>query len=131
MPTVQIIKLSVLAFYLRLTPDYGFRMLVFVVAGVCSNLAAAWVTVVMFQCQPVAKAWAYYREGTCIDQAAFWQATGVLNIVLDFVLLILPVKMLKGLQVPYKQKIALYFLLSTGILCVTIYPTHPRARDPA
>lgn len=116
MPIVQTVKMSVLMFYLRLSPDRKFRILVFTVMSMCSILAVSWVLVVLFGCNPIPKSWSFWMVGTCYDHTSFYRATGIINIILDFVLFLLPYQVLKKLQIAHKQKIALWVLLSVGIL---------------
>lgn len=56
--------------------------------------------------------------GSCINRPAVYLANGVLNVVTDFVILLLPVPMIRGLQMPFRQKLLLAAMFSVGSLWV-------------
>jgi hypothetical protein len=53
-------------------------------------------------------------EGQCLNKAALYIATGVLNIITDLMVLILPIPMVLGLQMVRSRKIMLILLFSVG-----------------
>ena len=59
-------------------------------------------------CIPVNKFWDRSVEGTCIDVAKFYYAQQIPNIISDFVILVMPLKVVWGLPIGKSQK----FLLS-------------------
>lgn len=84
-------------------------------------LAAAGYTIPMaisfsFQCQPVALAWDPRLMGTgkCLDIVSMAYITGVINAVVDFIILLLPIWLLKPLRIPLAKKLGVLAILMTG-----------------
>lgn len=68
----------------------------------------------LFQCYPITSLVEPFYGRKCIDTIAFWYAGGVTDIVLDFMILILPVPMVLGLQLPRKQKLGVLAMFLLG-----------------
>ena len=109
------VKTSVLWFYTRLGDRYLTR-LSYIMVVVVTSQALANVLVAAFQCQPVNKAWATTTPGHCVDINVFYLCNAALNIFTDVLTYSLPIRVIFKLQVPQKQKIALVFTLSLGLL---------------
>lgn len=109
------VKTSVLWFYTRLGDRYLTRMS-YVMVVVVTSQALANVLVAAFQCQPVNKAWASTIPGHCVNINVFYLCNAALNIFTDVLTYSLPIRVIFKLQVPRKQKIALVFTLSLGLL---------------
>jgi hypothetical protein len=112
------VKLSILAFYLRLSVDERFRMVVYIIGiivvavGVCNILGEALL------CIPFSKLWNPTQHGVCINMKAFFVTLSALNMVTDIIVYILPLRPLWKMRMPWRQKIALLFLLTLGGLLV-------------
>ena len=52
----------------------------------------------------------------CIDQIKFELAAAMLNIVIDFVIIVLPLPTIWSLQLPRRQKLALSGVFMLGML---------------
>jgi len=55
----------------------------------------------------------------CIDEAAHLLAAGIINTTLDFVIVLLPLKVVMDLKIPFRQRLIVYSLFSGGILAST------------
>lgn len=114
------IKVSLCLFYLRLKPFPAFQVAcytVMVISIIYSLLAAfgfAWV------CQPIEKYWDFsILTGKCINLTAYFLATACINAGTDLALLILPIWIMKDLNLPLRRKIGVALLLMTGsLVCV-------------
>lgn len=67
-------------------------------------------------CFPVAKFWEPSIQGTCVDQLAVWYVMAGVNIITDFAIFIIPLPVIKSLQLPTKQKMLLVVVFSLGLL---------------
>ena len=84
---------------------------------VCFAYNIALMLSLIFACRPIAKSWDLtITSGTCINRPAVYLANGVLNVATDFVILLLPVPLIRGLQMPKRQKILLAAMFSVGSL---------------
>ena len=110
-------KIAVLLCYLRISTKSLFRTGVFVVMGVVFAYNIALMLSLIFACRPIAKNWdATIMTGSCINRPAVYLANGVLNVVTDFIILLMPLPMIRGLHLPLRQKILLGAMFSVGSL---------------
>jgi hypothetical protein len=98
-----------------LNPAPGFRagvyFTMFVVVGSCVGIVIS----LLAACKPFAKNIdVLVKDGQCLNKAALYIATGVLNIVTDIMVIILPIPMVLGLQMSKARKIMLILLFSVG-----------------
>ena len=71
----------------------------------------------LFNCRPIAKNWDItIIGGKCIDLPKILLTHGSLTIVTDVAMLLLPIALVRKLQLPPKQKVALAGLFMTGTL---------------
>jgi hypothetical protein len=70
----------------------------------------------IFQCVPRKKIWNPTVQGKCININQTFVATGVINVVDDWVILILPLVWTWKLQLRTKQKIGVSLIFATGLL---------------
>ena len=115
--SVSFCKLSILAFYLRVSPGQHFRRSVQALVAVVCTYTLTYLFVILFRCRPVAAGWnlALGKDGSqCIDHAASMMVLSAANIMLDVVILCLPVSVIVPLQMPVQQKVTLTLLFATG-----------------
>lgn len=75
----------------------------------------AFIFAVVFQCHPIEFAWNKAIDGKCVNQTAIFYSHAGINIVTDFVIYILPMKMLWGVVRPKKDKVGLVIVFAIGI----------------
>ncbi|KAF2020314.1 hypothetical protein BU24DRAFT_419859 [Aaosphaeria arxii CBS 175.79] len=120
-----LVKLSILVFYLRLDhrkfTKYAIYFLIFTVCG----LSAATLVILLIICMPTSLYWDVAQQALhpekCWDldtQQVFYNAHGILNIIQDAAIYVLPMPMLWKLQIPKRQKVALVALLCVGFVAV-------------
>ncbi|KAI9833366.1 MAG: hypothetical protein M1826_007464 [Phylliscum demangeonii] len=135
---VLLIKLSILLLYQRLFSSSKKMMIAiyltaFFVFGY--NIAGFFTTV--FRCTPRAKAWDLrITTGACHNHDWLLIFFGVLNVITDFAVLILPLPIVWSLHLPRRQKLALMALFMTGafacivsIVKLRVYIAIYHARD--
>jgi len=72
-------------------------------------------------CQPIAKYWDFsITTGKCINMNAYFLAIGCINAATDLALLVLPVFIIRILNLPWTRKIGVGLILMTGSLWVPI-----------
>ncbi|KAF5013292.1 hypothetical protein FDECE_687, partial [Fusarium decemcellulare] len=113
-------KASLLAFYSRVFTDRKFRIAVWVAYVFLFGHGIIFLGLVIFHCIPVHAIWDRSVDGKCIDLTAIAYAGGVLSIIEDIAIFILPIPELMKLQLQGKKKTALLFMFSIGsFACVT------------
>ncbi|KAL4726449.1 hypothetical protein ACLX1H_007131 [Fusarium chlamydosporum] len=120
--SISLSKLSVLAFYLRISPDKFVRRAVhFCMALVCAY-SFTYVLMVIFRCWPISAGWDPLQQDKCYSLKILVIYLIACSISVDAFIMIIPFRIVKPLQVPRRQKLGLAFLFATGgsIIGVTI-----------
>lgn len=116
-------KISILCFYLRVFPSKDFRRLIYGIMGLSVAYTVAFFFATIFQCIPMSYAWTQWdglHEGTCNNiHLQGWIAAGI-NIILDLIVMVLPLKHLAGLNMNLRRKLMVMAMFSVGIIVVVI-----------
>ncbi|OIW33761.1 hypothetical protein CONLIGDRAFT_677512 [Coniochaeta ligniaria NRRL 30616] len=115
-------KLSMLALIYRIAAAGASRMRFFVTifASLIGLNGLLFVFITMLQCSPVSAYWTLsFTKQKCINEEAHVLAAGVINTVTDFIIVLLPIRIVKNLNLPKKQRVLVY-LLFTGSLLASI-----------
>ncbi|KAK8056786.1 hypothetical protein PG993_002013 [Apiospora rasikravindrae] len=120
--TITAVKLSILAMYDRLFPTKFMRRAVLSLAIVAMLWYLAVVLVVIFQCDPIPRSWGGTTEGHCIDHYSYYTGLAVPHIVIDIIILSLPIREVRRLQIVNWQKAAVcgMFLLGSFVTLVSV-----------
>lgn len=110
-------KMTFLFHYYRLMSVSNMRN-VYLGAIIIVALWGLSQTIMAFtQCIPLKAVWDPRVEGWCRPhQTTLWYINGVINIVSDFAILILPLPVIWKLQLPLSQKILLSGIFGLGLL---------------
>jgi hypothetical protein len=108
-------KLSVLCFYLRIFTIIPTLKLAIWATSILIILywIVATITIVT-QCHPIPHYWNSSISGTCLDEFKLIVGLAIPNIVLDFVVLLLPVIPLWRLQMDHRHKMGLLVVFILG-----------------
>jgi len=114
-PALAFAKLSFLCLYLNLSPARSFRagvnFTIFVVVGSSVSIVIS----LLAACEPFAKNIdVTVTEGQCLNKAALYIATGVLNIITDIMVIILPIPMVLRLHMSKERKIMVIGIFGVG-----------------
>jgi hypothetical protein len=83
--------------------------------GLVTAVTIVTITTTIFVCTPTAYFWdKSINGGHCIDIHASFLSHAVLSMILDFMILILPMPIFWGLNLPKKQKIMLTSVFAVG-----------------
>ncbi len=114
---IGLTKVSILAFYLRVFGiSRWFRISCFAVMGIVVAWTISSVMASILQCSPVKFAYDRRGHGTCIDLGKFWYANAGYNITTDLIIIIMPILVIRTLQLPKRTKIALCGIFALGTL---------------
>ncbi|KPM35334.1 hypothetical protein AK830_g11230 [Neonectria ditissima] len=112
-------KLSVLAFYLRISPDRVIRRAVHSLIALVCVYTLAYILLMIFRCQPISSGWDLTVKGKCVNSIVPMMTLSISNIVIDLFILVLPIRIVIPLQIPLRQKVSLALLFATGgFVCV-------------
>ncbi|KAJ5781126.1 hypothetical protein N7457_006286 [Penicillium paradoxum] len=117
------IKISIICFYRRIFATPKFQWVSF---GL-NCLIAAWATGIFLacagQCRPLRAYWDHSVEGKCFNAQEFIIVNQAFNVLMDFVILLLPVPMIWNLHRAWQDKLALngVFALGAFVCFASIY----------
>ena len=117
--TIALPKLSFLGLYLRILVEKSHRRAVWIVAAIVSASAIATFFVSIFRCSPTSRAWIAKSVGTCINISSLLIYRSISNLVTDAIILVLPIPMIRKLQIDCGQKVKLFLMLALGSMQVS------------
>ncbi|KAF4777397.1 integral membrane protein [Colletotrichum scovillei] len=113
-------KLSIIALFARVFPDRKFQIINKLVFVFLVGHGLVFLFVIMFECTPIAGIWDRTIERKCVNVNAVAMASAILSIVEDIVIFAMPIQQLSRLQLGFKKKVAVGFMLSLGsFACIT------------
>lgn len=119
-PTIFLAKLSILLLYFRIfvtakrTTFYAIHFIIwFNLLFYLANLPTE-----IWTCLPREKIWDPTVDGKCLDNDAILVCGGIVNVVTDFVILLIPLVLIGRLQMPRAKKIGISAVFATGFLHV-------------
>ncbi|RAL07950.1 uncharacterized protein BO97DRAFT_462254 [Aspergillus homomorphus CBS 101889] len=116
-------RLSILFFYWRVFSPLKPFLRVALIFGAFLTLSypiIVWVTM-SNSCKPVTYFWTQFSgtSGQCIDVDRFFLAAGILNMLNDFIILIIPFPRIVKLQMSVQKKVAISGIMAVGIfVCI-------------
>ena len=114
---IYLAKMSILILLYRLFGvSQRFRWALWTVTAIWTLFTIANTLLIIFECTPVHKAWHPLIKGHCISLINIAVAGGYINIVTDFLILVLPVPMVWSLHLPQKIRLALIGIFATATL---------------
>ncbi|KAL4740356.1 major facilitator superfamily domain-containing protein [Aspergillus similis] len=122
-PALMAVKSSILVFYLTLTQgEKIFRYANYATLFVVNAAGLALTFVNVFQCRPVADAFAAQlpADAHCTDILTLYLSSSPVNIITDLAILVLPNPILTRMRLPRKQKIILVVTFSFGFFVAVV-----------
>ncbi|KAF2451836.1 hypothetical protein P171DRAFT_12575 [Karstenula rhodostoma CBS 690.94] len=122
---IALTKISILLFYLRIFPHQGLRRIIYFTIVLCVLYIIGFVTATALQCLPVRQAWERWdgeHAGTCTNlNAIAWLSAGI-NILLDLIVIILPMREVTKLSMSRRRRfgIMLMFLIGGFVTVVSM-----------
>lgn len=112
------VKLSLLAFYRKLAPDNRYNWILWIMAVVAIVFGVGSMISAGLSCIPISKVWNPSVSGVCINLEAFYYANGAFMIFNDCILYILPIVIVRGVQLSRSRRAAMNLLFGLGFIVV-------------
>ncbi|OBS24438.1 hypothetical protein FPOA_04981 [Fusarium poae] len=106
-------KLAILVLYYRLIPNRGFRWAIYATAAGLVIYTLVFTILLAWPCHPL-------KPGTATCVVNLTVAQGVLNIVSDAIVIVLPIPLIHRLNMPLRQRITAGLLLALGSAVVVV-----------
>jgi hypothetical protein len=116
---VPMLKMTLLAFYLRIFPGVLIKRLLWGTAAFNVLFGIAFVFAGIFQCTPVSYYWDQWSgeaHGICVDINALGWSNAAISISIDFWMLAIPLSQLRQLNLHWKKKIGVALMFCVGTL---------------
>ncbi|KAF2799253.1 hypothetical protein K505DRAFT_356733 [Melanomma pulvis-pyrius CBS 109.77] len=113
--TVSALKMSILYFYRRMffiTNTYQNVSLAVMLVTLAWFVASELVAI--FACTPVDKFWHPTKHGKCANGSAVFLSTGIIDIIVDFAVLVMPIRVAFTLHLPLRTRIAMAGIFALG-----------------
>ncbi|QKX55356.1 uncharacterized protein TRUGW13939_02448 [Talaromyces rugulosus] len=103
----SVAKASALFFYVRVFTQSAprFRYALLVVHAMNAIWLLAILLAVVFECNPIRKAWTPELPGTCISTDKLWLGSGSTSLIIDVIILVIPMPTLWQLQLKTSRRI--------------------------
>ncbi|KAH9906894.1 hypothetical protein F4778DRAFT_723921 [Xylariomycetidae sp. FL2044] len=111
---ILFIKYSILLLYQRIFPGRSFHKFLLATALVILAWALAAFFCDTFTCYPIESQWEPSIPGRCINYGTVTFVIGIANVIIDFILFVLPLPILWKLQMSTWRKILFSFALGAG-----------------
>lgn len=98
------------------------RQVIYVIIVVCALYIVAFVTATALQCIPVRNAWERWdgeHHGHCMNLNAFAWASAGLNMILDLIIIILPIRQVSKLAMSRRRRFGVMVMFLGGGLYVS------------
>lgn len=123
---IPVVKFSILIQYLR---TFGVMAYMRICAWTLITVSSAWgvmvVVVLLTKCQPLAYNWDKSLDGRCIDETLFYKIGTAINVVGDFLILVLPMPAIWSLNVRLSKKlqvVAVFVIASMYVFFRSVPP---------
>jgi hypothetical protein len=114
--SAMFVKLSLLAFYLRLSPNRSFRVLTYIIIFISASFGISSILAAGLQCIPISMLWDATQPGHCINIDTFYFANAGIHILTEILIYVLPLPTLWKLHLPLRQKLGLCGLVGLGAM---------------
>ncbi|KXT11774.1 hypothetical protein AC579_1648 [Pseudocercospora musae] len=112
-------KLTFCFLYLRLFSAHGkFKQIVWLNIAIILAGGIAFTAVTLWQCHPVTRAWDRTVSGYCINNKAFWYSHSAFNTFMDIVVFVLPIPLIRTLQMAKRTQKGLITLFLLGFFTI-------------
>ena len=113
---VTTIRAAILILYIQHIPNRSLGISCYIALAVNVAFGASTIMANCLICRPITYRWVSSVKGSCGDQKSLDMYTAILNLVQDFVVVILPMPILWRLKVPLERRVATICLFGMGIL---------------
>lgn len=109
------VRVSILLAYTHIFSVQPFRVVCYGILVLNLAYFAAVILQTFLICRPIAYSWDLsIPGGSCGNQKSANRSIGVINMISDLLLVVLPIPMLWGLQMPRGRKIAIGMIFGMG-----------------
>lgn len=109
-----LIKSSILVLYKKIFDVRKFKLVIYAMLGFVIAWTISFFFSHLFTCYPITVFLEPYYGNKCVDTIPMFMSLLFTDVVADVAILILPIPMVLGVQLPMKQKLAVIGMFSLG-----------------
>lgn len=114
---IMLTKVSLLLLYLRIFVSKEFRIATYVILAIVGCWSIGSIVATICQCIPIQASWdSSIIDKTCINSDAAWYQYGIINILTDVAILLLPIKPILELELRHRERLGVLGVFSLGFL---------------
>jgi len=91
-----------------------FRILAQLVLGLVVSWTISFFFANLFTCYPISPFIEAFYENHCVDGLALWYSMAITDIIVDFLILLMPIPVVLRLQLPFQQRIGVLAMFLLG-----------------
>ena len=112
--SVALPKYSALFFYARMfkTSSWGLKLTLWAAGFFITMWVLCIGIIAVFQCKPVNKAWTPSSSGQCLDYYRWFLSATISDVIIDFLIVILPFPVIWNLKTKTSRKVILTTIFS-------------------
>ncbi|PTD01213.1 hypothetical protein FCULG_00012684 [Fusarium culmorum] len=115
------IKVTILLHYHRIMGKIALRWVCVTAIVLITTWCITQTVMALVQCIPIQAVWDHGIDGKCIpNQPTLWYIHGVVHIVSDFIIILMPLPIIWKLQLPSSQKAFLFSIFSLGFFNIAV-----------
>ncbi|OAA61813.1 hypothetical protein SPI_04672 [Niveomyces insectorum RCEF 264] len=111
-----LVKASIVLMYRRIFVGRWIQLAIVIALVILSAWGVALIVSLSMLCLPIQRLWDPTVKGHCIDFVPAFFAPAVINMITDFSIFLMPLPVIRQLQLPLRQKILLSLILCLGLL---------------
>ncbi|PSN64929.1 hypothetical protein BS50DRAFT_47370 [Corynespora cassiicola Philippines] len=112
-----LVKISILLFYARLFSASLFKQVSWAMIIIITMWTIAILLVSIFKTNPVSGIWTNPEETYAINDSAYVISVAAMSLAFDCIILIMPIFVIRKLQMPLRRKIGVMLVFWLGALC--------------
>lgn len=123
MVDLGLVKISMLCFFLRVFPVRRLQIAIYITMALCTGFSVAFFFATLFQCAPISYAWEQWngeKKGRCNDFHLQGYLAAGINIFLDLVILLLPLKQIYDLDISKRKRFSVMLMFLVGVIVTII-----------
>jgi hypothetical protein len=116
-------KISMLCFFLRVFPIRRIQIAIYITMALCGGFSVAFFFSTLFQCAPISYAWEQWNgetKGRCNNFDLQGYIAAGINIALDLVILLLPLKPIYDLDISTRKRFSVMLMFLVGVIITII-----------
>ena len=113
--TTGLVKISLLAFYLRIFPSRTFQRLTWALICFVSMWTFMFTILQLNQCNPISYVWTRWdtdNKGRCLNYTVMVYIHAGTNLALELVILFMPMPILYNLRIDWRKKVQVFIMFS-------------------